>query len=189
VDVDEGGAVALEAIARAASDVVVTDLRMPAITGIELLERARELSPDLIVIVTTACTEVDDSIRATQAGAEDFLVKPLRIDQLLVILDRALERRRLRRGPASAAVRRGPRRGARGPTLSTPIAHAWRSPADQACEEDPRTRTAPSRAFLKRASGEPFFGASVAVNPTSGLARFALFRVDLRDGLPGRGGS
>ena len=107
VDVAEDGAEALEAIARAAPDVVLTDLRMPKVNGIELLERARELSPDLIVVVMTACTEVDDAIRAMQAGAEDFLVKPLHVDQLLVILDRALERRRLRREAAELRARLG----------------------------------------------------------------------------------
>ncbi len=107
VDVAADGAAALDHVARTAPDVLLTDLRMPTLDGVALLERARELSPDLIVVLMTACTDVDDAIRAIQAGAEDYLMKPLHIEQLVVILDRALERRRLRREAAELRARLG----------------------------------------------------------------------------------
>jgi len=98
---------ALGRIAQGAPDVLVTDLRMPGIDGVELLERARELHPDLIVIMMTAYADVATGVRAMQAGAEDYLTKPLRIEELIVILERALERRRLRREAAELRARLG----------------------------------------------------------------------------------
>jgi DNA-binding NtrC family response regulator len=95
VDQAEDGDKALECLQATVPDVLVTDLHMPGLDGIQLLERAREAIPELIVVLVTAFADVDTAVRAMQLGAEHYLTKPVQFDELLVVIDRALERRRL----------------------------------------------------------------------------------------------
>jgi DNA-binding NtrC family response regulator len=97
VRVAEDGYKALAQLEEFAPDALVTDLRMPGIDGIELLRKAREQYPEIIVVLMTAFAGVDSAVKAMREGAEDYLTKPLQIDELLLILERALERRSLRR--------------------------------------------------------------------------------------------
>ncbi len=91
----EDGATALARVQESAPDILVTDLHMPGMDGVELLRRAREVDPDLIVVLMTAFAEVETAKGARQ-GAEQYLTKPLQIDELVLVLRRALERRSLR---------------------------------------------------------------------------------------------
>jgi DNA-binding NtrC family response regulator len=75
--------------------VVLTDLKLPAGSGFDVLEAAREADPDSTVIVMTAYGTVEQAVRAMKEGAADFLAKPVDTDHLLLLLDRAVERRRL----------------------------------------------------------------------------------------------
>ncbi|HUG52979.1 MAG TPA: sigma-54 dependent transcriptional regulator [Vicinamibacteria bacterium] len=75
--------------------VVLTDLKLPAGSGFEVLQAAKEADPDVPVIVMTAFATVDDAVRAMKQGAADFLTKPVDTDHLVLLLERALERRRL----------------------------------------------------------------------------------------------
>jgi DNA-binding NtrC family response regulator len=77
-------------------DVVLTDLKMPGMDGIELMQKVREFDPEIGVIVMTAFGAVDTAVSAMRQGARDYLTKPLNMDELLIVLDRALEARRLR---------------------------------------------------------------------------------------------
>ena len=95
VEEAEDGERALESLKASAPDVLVTDLHMPGLDGIQLLERAREAIPELIVVLVTAFADVDTAVRAMQLGAEHYLTKPVQFDELLVVIDRALERRHL----------------------------------------------------------------------------------------------
>jgi DNA-binding NtrC family response regulator len=95
VDVAEDGEVALARIQEVAPDVLVTDLHMPGLDGIQLLEQAREAMPDLVVVMVTAFADVDTAVQAMQKGAEHYLTKPVQIEELVLVVDRALERRRL----------------------------------------------------------------------------------------------
>ena len=74
---------------------VLTDLRLPAGNGLEVLQAALDADPDTPVIVMTAFGTVEEAVKAMKLGAADFLTKPVDTDHLLVVLDRALERRRL----------------------------------------------------------------------------------------------
>ena len=65
--------------------------------GVELLQKLRELDPDTAVIVTTAFGAVDTAVAAMRAGAVDYLTKPINVDELLLVIERALEQSRLRR--------------------------------------------------------------------------------------------
>jgi DNA-binding NtrC family response regulator len=77
-------------------DLVLTDVKMPGSTGIELLERVRASWPDVPVVVMTGYGSVEDAVRAMKAGAADYLIKPIAKDELIVILERALEQKALR---------------------------------------------------------------------------------------------
>jgi DNA-binding NtrC family response regulator len=75
--------------------VVLTDLRLPAGSGFDVLQAAQESDPDMPVVVMTAFGTVDEAVRAMKDGAADFLTKPVDTDHLMVLLDRAIDRRRL----------------------------------------------------------------------------------------------
>jgi two-component system response regulator HydG len=92
----EDGPTALARVQESNPDILVTDLRMPGMDGIELLQKAREVDPELVVVLMTAFAEVETAVRAMQEGAEHYLTKPLQIDELVLVLRRALERRNLR---------------------------------------------------------------------------------------------
>src|SRR5579863_5846198 len=96
VTVAEDGYKALARLEEIAPDVLLTDLKMPGLDGIELLRKARALYPDLIVILMTAFAGVETAVQAMREGAEDYLTKPLQIDELVIVTNRALERKRLR---------------------------------------------------------------------------------------------
>ncbi|HMI87468.1 MAG TPA: sigma-54 dependent transcriptional regulator [Polyangiaceae bacterium] len=96
VDMAENGAQALRIAAEHPPDVVVTDLNMPEMDGIELLVKLREQDRDLPVILATAMDEVGSAVRAMRAGAADYLTKPIDFDALLLAIERAIERRNLR---------------------------------------------------------------------------------------------
>ncbi|MBM4361060.1 MAG: sigma-54-dependent Fis family transcriptional regulator [Deltaproteobacteria bacterium] len=78
------------------ADLVLTDLKMPAMDGIELMGKIRASSPDVAVVVMTAFGAVDTAVAAVRAGASDYLTKPLHTEALLIVIERELERRRLR---------------------------------------------------------------------------------------------
>ena len=101
---DEGYAVeaaadafkALGKVADFAPDLVVTDLKMPGMDGLQLLAKLREGDPDLPVIVMTAFGEVETAVKAMRSGARDYLSKPVNVGELSVVVARELEQRRLR---------------------------------------------------------------------------------------------
>jgi DNA-binding NtrC family response regulator len=78
-------------------DLVLTDLKMPGMDGVQLLEKIREVDPSVPVIVMTAFGAVDTAVAAMRAGAADYVTKPINTDELLLIVERSLEGGRLRR--------------------------------------------------------------------------------------------
>src|ERR1051325_2087289 len=89
------GRAALERVQGGGIDLIVTDLKMPGLTGLELLRAAKAIAPDLDVILLTAFGTVEEAVKAMKDGAYDFLTKPFRREQLLKLIDKALERREL----------------------------------------------------------------------------------------------
>jgi two-component system NtrC family response regulator/two-component system response regulator HydG len=85
----------LALLERVDPDVVLTDLRMPGMDGLELLEKVKQIRPETMVIVMTAYGTVKTAVRAMKLGAEDYLGKPIDVEELEVILQRALEKKRL----------------------------------------------------------------------------------------------
>ncbi|UCC30142.1 MAG: sigma-54-dependent Fis family transcriptional regulator [Phycisphaerales bacterium] len=84
------GTEALRALKANTIDAVVTDLRMPGVTGMDLIDRARKLAPDAVIVVITAFGEVETAVEAMKKGAQDYLCKPLVFDELVFKLKRLL---------------------------------------------------------------------------------------------------
>jgi len=78
-------------------DLVLSDLMMPEMDGIALLERAKERYPDLPIVMVTAVHDIQVALQALRNGAYDYLLKPFEREQLLATVRRALEKRRLQR--------------------------------------------------------------------------------------------
>jgi two-component system response regulator HydG len=89
------GRAALERVQGGGIDLIVTDLKMPGLTGLELLRAAKAIMPDVDVILLTAFGTVEEAVKAMKDGAYDFLTKPFRREQLIKLIDKALERRDL----------------------------------------------------------------------------------------------
>ena len=96
VSVARGGRAALEALDHAVPTIVLTDVRMPSVSGMEILAAARERDPDLPVILMTAQAELKTAIEAVNRGAFHYIQKPFDNDELISICRRALEHRQLK---------------------------------------------------------------------------------------------
>lgn len=86
---------AREQLAREGFDLVITDMRMPDGTGLDLLDTIRHDAPDTAVVVMTAFGTVANAVEAMKRGAVDYVTKPIDLDEIEVIATRALERRAL----------------------------------------------------------------------------------------------
>jgi DNA-binding NtrC family response regulator len=91
------GEAALEQLRAAPFELVLTDLKLPDTDGIEILKVARELRPETVVVLITAYGTIGSAIEAMRAGAYDYVTKPFRANEILQVVDKALERVRLRR--------------------------------------------------------------------------------------------
>jgi len=78
-------------------DVVITDLQMPGGSGLELIEAARESAPETVVIVITAFASTETAIAAMKEGAYDYVTKPFRVDEIRLVVEKALEKKSLAR--------------------------------------------------------------------------------------------
>lgn len=96
VQVAETGQKAIDALGSAKPDLVLTDIRMPGTTGLEVLASAHEIDPELPVILMTAQASLQSAVRAVNEGAYYYLQKPFSNDELLAICSRAIETRQLR---------------------------------------------------------------------------------------------
>ncbi|MES1196799.1 MAG: response regulator, partial [Steroidobacter sp.] len=87
---------ALELVQHQNFDLILTDLKMPEMDGIDFLRRAREFDHDLVGIVMTGHAAIDTAIEAMKAGALDYILKPFKLSTILPVLRRGLEMRNLR---------------------------------------------------------------------------------------------
>ncbi|HET7824316.1 MAG TPA: sigma-54 dependent transcriptional regulator, partial [Anaeromyxobacter sp.] len=95
VEEAEDGAAAIQRVQQEAFDVVLTDLRMPGVDGMEVLRGVQRSAPETQVIVMTAYGTIESAVDAIRRGAYDFLAKPFKEDELLLRIEKALEKRRL----------------------------------------------------------------------------------------------
>jgi DNA-binding NtrC family response regulator len=91
----DSGERALELLDQFAFDIVITDLRLPGIDGTQVIDAARERYPGIIVIVITGYGSVKDAVNAIKRGVSDYIEKPFQFDELIHVLEKAIEQRRL----------------------------------------------------------------------------------------------
>ena len=94
-DAVQSGAEALAKVQDGGYDVLVLDIMMPKMDGIEVLRRVKETHPDIEVIMITGLSQIDTAVSAMKLGAFDYLPKPFDPEELRLAVERALERRRL----------------------------------------------------------------------------------------------
>ncbi|MHC4472009.1 MAG: sigma-54-dependent transcriptional regulator, partial [Planctomycetota bacterium] len=89
------GAAALEEILRERPALVITDLKMPGMDGVELLKRARSIDPDLPVVLITAYASMETAVEALREGVDDYITKPFSINEMKKVVGRILTNRTL----------------------------------------------------------------------------------------------
>jgi DNA-binding NtrC family response regulator len=82
---------ALAVLERFPADMVITDLKMPGMSGLDLLKRIRAETPEIVVIMVTAFGTIENAVEAMRAGAYDYITKPVQIEELRMTVSRALE--------------------------------------------------------------------------------------------------
>ncbi len=97
VSSSSSGEEGLEALRNENHDLLLTDMRMPGIDGLELLRQAKRMRPELGVVVMTAHATIQTAVTAIREGAVDYLEKPFDKDELLLVISRSVERGELRR--------------------------------------------------------------------------------------------
>lgn len=95
VSVAPDGQAAQQELGNSEYDLVITDLKMPGITGIDVLKHTKQHHPATEVIMVTAFATTETAIEAMKVGAYDYLIKPFKVDEILVTVQRALEKRKL----------------------------------------------------------------------------------------------
>ncbi len=88
---------ALQKVAEGQYDVVILDIMMPRISGLDILKAIKEEHPDVDVVMVTGLSQIETAVLSMKLGAFDYLSKPFDPDELVMVVDRALERRRLLR--------------------------------------------------------------------------------------------
>ena len=96
VETAADGFKALPKLDEFAPELVVTDLKMPGMDGLELMRKSRERDPERVVIVMTAYGAIETAVSAMREGAADYKTKPINFEELMLAIDRELERKRLR---------------------------------------------------------------------------------------------
>jgi len=106
VTVAHTGAEAIEALSAARYDAIASDISLPDMSGLEVIAKARELSPASGIVAVTGFVDVDVALQSTKAGADDFLGKPFDADILWHILQKAIDSRSQRREADQASLYR-----------------------------------------------------------------------------------
>ncbi len=96
VAVCSDGLEALAYLEKEPADLVITDVRMPGLSGMEALRAVKELNPDIVVLIMTAFGSIDQAVQAVKEGAYDYINKPFKIEEMLLTIEKALDERRLR---------------------------------------------------------------------------------------------
>jgi two-component system NtrC family response regulator len=94
VAASSNGNQALEEIAKVLPDIIITDIRMPGMDGIDFLKAIKEMDMDIPVVLITAYGSIESAVEAIKIGAYDYLTKPINHEKLKIIIQRALEQRK-----------------------------------------------------------------------------------------------
>ncbi len=97
VAVAEGGGSAIEFAKKDIFDLVITDLKMPGMNGVEVLKNVKSISPNTIVVLITAFGSTESAIEAMKLGAYDYIQKPFKMDDIRLVVKNALEKQKLQK--------------------------------------------------------------------------------------------
>jgi two-component system response regulator PilR (NtrC family) len=86
----------LEALKKAQVDLIISDIQMPEVSGLEFLAKVKEQDPEAVVVMITAFGSTETAIEAMKLGAHDYVQKPFKIDEVKIIISKALESRKLK---------------------------------------------------------------------------------------------
>ena len=100
----EDSETALDLAAQEELDLAILDIRLPGLSGIEAISKMRQINPNIVPIVMTAYGSRQLALEAIKAGAYDLFTKPFKIDELNVVIQRALEKRRLQNNVCSSPM-------------------------------------------------------------------------------------
>ena len=95
VSVARDGDEALRRLRMDRYDIVISDLMMPGMDGLTLLGKIKELDNDILVIIITGYATIETAVKAIEVGAYDYIAKPFRLDELMIVIKNACERLRL----------------------------------------------------------------------------------------------
>ncbi len=93
----ENGGSALKVIQSEIFDLIITDVKMPGVDGIEVLRTTKDVSPETVVIMITAFATTETAVEAMKLGAYDYITKPFKVDEIKLVIQKALEKRNLRK--------------------------------------------------------------------------------------------
>jgi len=97
VNVCYNGEKAIEDIKTNAYDLIITDLSMPKVGGMDVLRYAKKINPDVMVIIVTGYASLESAIMAVREGAYDYIRKPCKLEEIKIVIDNAVEKIRLNR--------------------------------------------------------------------------------------------
>src|SRR4051794_40570450 len=114
VTVCPDGKAAVKALEKAAFDAAILDLRMPGLSGIEVLDQIKQVSPDTEVVIMTGHASIETAMEAVRLGAFDYITKPCKMAQIETILHKVVEKRELKHKNLALQTRV---KAAEGPTV------------------------------------------------------------------------
>ncbi|MCP4147769.1 MAG: sigma-54-dependent Fis family transcriptional regulator [bacterium] len=95
VTVADNGMAALERLKKELFDLIISDIKMPNISGIELLKKIKSINKEIPVIMITAYASANDAVEAMKLGAEDYVTKPFNLDELKIIIERSIYKKNI----------------------------------------------------------------------------------------------
>lgn len=95
VEIAADGKEAFEKLSKQSFDLMISDIRMPNMGGMELLEKAKAENPEMDIVMLTAYGTIDMAVQAIKKGAYDYLAKPINLDELDTLIDRIVEKQRI----------------------------------------------------------------------------------------------
>ena len=95
VETCHNGRSAVEMLQQGNIDLLMADLVMPEMGGLEVLKHAKKINPDIIVIIVTGYASLETAVAAIKEGAYDYIIKPCKLDEIRIVINRAIEKIRL----------------------------------------------------------------------------------------------
>jgi two-component system response regulator PilR (NtrC family) len=93
----ESAILALKRLKKETFDLIISDIKMPEISGIDLLRKVKSIDPDIPVIMITGFASTNDAVEAMKLGAEDYIIKPFNLDELKIIINKSIYKKSIER--------------------------------------------------------------------------------------------